>query len=247
MQHPADHEGTTTGNNIGNSALLLETGDSRPGHTAVHGNEIDAVPRVIFNDGKDIVNGHFHDGTVPLNSLNTRLINRHRADRPRTHGDNSPPYSRNIAAGAQVHDGIRSGLDSRAQLFQLGINVAEIGGSPDIGIDLGGQSLSNPAGFEVSMPDISRNNHCPFVHALTDKLGVQAFRLRERPVWGVQFNPQYDPVIAEGVIRAASSLEKNGYDVDEMVATGYREYDDLAGRVFGNFLRYVADAPVLGG
>jgi GMP synthase-like glutamine amidotransferase len=73
------------------------------------------------------------------------------------------------------------------------------------------------------------------VLASTEFCPVQAYRLRDLPVWGVQFNPQYDPVIAEGVIRAAQTLTRNGYNVEEMVATGYREYDDLAGRIFGNF------------
>jgi GMP synthase-like glutamine amidotransferase len=77
--------------------------------------------------------------------------------------------------------------------------------------------------------------------ASTPKCPVQAFRLRDMPVWGVQFNPQYDPVIAEGVIRAATTLPKYGYDLDEMVETGYREYDDLAGTIFGNFFRYVRE------
>lgn len=71
--------------------------------------------------------------------------------------------------------------------------------------------------------------------ASTERCPAQVYRLRGRRVWGVQFNPQYDPVIAEGVIRAAPSLPKNGYNVDELVATGYREYNDLAGRIFGNF------------
>jgi GMP synthase (glutamine-hydrolysing) len=77
--------------------------------------------------------------------------------------------------------------------------------------------------------------------ASTPKCPVQAFRLRNQPVWGVQFNPQYDPVIAEGVIRAATTLPKYGFDLDEMVETGYREYDDLAGTIFGNFFRYVME------
>lgn len=68
---------------------------------------------------------------------------------------------------------------------------------------------------------------------------VQAYRLGQRPVWGVQFNPQYDPVIAEGVTRNSGWLPKYGWDVEEIVATGYREYDDLAGRLFGNFVNAV--------
>jgi GMP synthase (glutamine-hydrolysing) len=82
------------------------------------------------------------------------------------------------------------------------------------------------------------------VLASTKRCPVQAFRLRDKPVWGLQFNPQYDPVIAEGVIRAASSLPGLGYDLDEMVTVGYREYDDLAGQVFGNFLRVVVEGEV---
>jgi GMP synthase (glutamine-hydrolysing) len=89
--------------------------------------------------------------------------------------------------------------------------------------------------------------------ASTEKCPVQAFRLRDLPVWGVQFNPQYDPVIAEGVIRSASSLPRLGYNVDEMVATGYREYNDVALKVFGNFFEEVRkgqeghEAPVVAG
>ena len=77
--------------------------------------------------------------------------------------------------------------------------------------------------------------------ASTVKCPVQAFRLADRPVWGVQFNPQYDPVIAEGVIRAATTLPKYGYDLDEMVETGYREYDDLVGKLFGSFFQVVLE------
>jgi GMP synthase-like glutamine amidotransferase len=75
--------------------------------------------------------------------------------------------------------------------------------------------------------------------ASSERCRVQAYRLGQRPVWGVQFNPQYDPVIAEGVTRNSGWLPKFGWDVEEIVATGYREYDDLAGRLFGNFFDVV--------
>ena len=75
--------------------------------------------------------------------------------------------------------------------------------------------------------------------ASTEICPVQAYRLADSPVWGVQFNPQYDPVIAEGVIRGSSYLPSQGYDLDEMVATGYREYNDVATKIFGNFFQFV--------
>jgi GMP synthase-like glutamine amidotransferase len=68
---------------------------------------------------------------------------------------------------------------------------------------------------------------------------VQAYRLGERPVWGVQFNPQYDPVIAESTVRGSPWITRSGWNAEEIIATGYREYDDLAGRIFGNFFEFI--------
>ena len=78
--------------------------------------------------------------------------------------------------------------------------------------------------------------------ASSERCRVQAYRLRNRPVWGIQFNPQYTPEIAESLVRASTWLDKYGWDREQIIATGHQEYDDLAGRIFGNFL----DA-VLGG
>jgi GMP synthase-like glutamine amidotransferase len=77
------------------------------------------------------------------------------------------------------------------------------------------------------------------VLASTEDCPVQVYRLQDRPVWGTQFNPQYDPVIAEDVIRGSSWLRKQGGNVDELIAAGYREYNDLAGRIFANFFDVV--------
>ena len=74
--------------------------------------------------------------------------------------------------------------------------------------------------------------------ASSERCAVQAYRLQGQPVWGVQFNPQYDPVIAEGVVRSSAWLSKFGWDPEEIITTGYQEYDDLAGRIFGNFLGF---------
>jgi GMP synthase-like glutamine amidotransferase len=77
--------------------------------------------------------------------------------------------------------------------------------------------------------------------ASSERCPVQAYRLDDRPAWGVQFNPQYDPVIAEKLVRNSSWLAKNGWDPDQIVATGYAEYNDLADKIFGNFFRSVLD------
>ena len=75
--------------------------------------------------------------------------------------------------------------------------------------------------------------------ASTQRCPVQAYRLRGRPVWGVQFNPQYTPQIAEALVRASPWLSKQGWDREQIIATGHREYKDVAGHIFGNFLNVV--------
>jgi len=75
----------------------------------------------------------------------------------------------------------------------------------------------------------------------SERCRVQAYRLRGRLVWGVQFNPQYDPVMADGLVRNTAWLPEYGWDVEEIVATGYREYDDLAGKLFANFFQAVLE------
>ena len=82
--------------------------------------------------------------------------------------------------------------------------------------------------------------------ASSERCRVQAYRLRDRQVWGVQFNPQYDPVIAETLVRNTGWLAKNGWDPDQIVATGYAEYDDLADKIFGNFFQAVVDGESAG-
>ncbi len=77
--------------------------------------------------------------------------------------------------------------------------------------------------------------------ASTEVCPVQSYRLGGHRAWGVQFNPQYDPVMAEDVLRGSGYLPSHGYDIDAMVAVGYREYDDLAGKLFGNFFRAVLE------
>jgi hypothetical protein len=41
------------------------------------------------------------------------------------------------------------------------------------------------------------------------------------------------------LVRHTDWLTKYGWDPDEIVTTGYREYNDLAGTIFGNFFQAV--------
>jgi len=75
--------------------------------------------------------------------------------------------------------------------------------------------------------------------ASSDLCAVQAFRYGDLPVWGVQFNLQFDPALAEGVLRGATWLSNVGIDADEMATKGYQVYDGSHERIFRNFFAEV--------
>ncbi len=77
--------------------------------------------------------------------------------------------------------------------------------------------------------------------ASSDLCPVQAFRVGQLPVWGVQFNPQFTPALAEGVLLASDWLYKVGVDAQEMAARGYQVYDGSHEKIFRNFFAWVRE------
>ena len=104
----------------------------------------------------------------------------------------------------------------RWEIGWLPINATDAGRSDPLLAGLG-QSFY---GFLWHGDRVTRLPEGAVLLASSEEVRVQAYRLRDRPVWGVQFNPQYDPVIAEGVVRGSPWITKYGWEQDEIVATG---------------------------
>jgi GMP synthase-like glutamine amidotransferase len=68
---------------------------------------------------------------------------------------------------------------------------------------------------------------------------IQVFRYRDLPVWGVQFNPQYNAALAESVLLGAPWLANFGVNVQEMANKGYQVDDGSQDRIFSNFFSFV--------
>lgn len=73
----------------------------------------------------------------------------------------------------------------------------------------------------------------------SDLCAVQVFRYGDLPVWGVQFNPQFDPAMAAGVLQGADWLSNVGIDGQEMATKGYQVYDGSHEKIFRNFFAEV--------
>jgi GMP synthase (glutamine-hydrolysing) len=68
---------------------------------------------------------------------------------------------------------------------------------------------------------------------------IQIFRYRDLPVWGVQFNPQYGPRLAESALLGAEWLAELGIDAEEMASRGYEVDDGSQQRILENFFDFV--------
>lgn len=79
--------------------------------------------------------------------------------------------------------------------------------------------------------------------ASTPDIPNHAFRYGDKPVWGVQFHPDYHPAIVEAFIDKPdyrAFLSGKGYNVDAMLAEGRAVYDaTLNQKIFENFLTIV--------
>lgn len=75
--------------------------------------------------------------------------------------------------------------------------------------------------------------------ASSDLCEIQVFRYRDLPVWGVQYNPQYDAALAENVLLGAAWLADIGVDAEQMASRGHEVDDGSQDRIFSNFFTFV--------
>jgi GMP synthase-like glutamine amidotransferase len=125
----------------------------------------------------------------------------------------------------------------RWEIGWLPISVSEAGQTDPLLAGLGPEFH----GFLWHGDQITRLPGDAVLLASTERCPVQSYRLRGYLAWGVQFNPQYDPDIAESLLLNSPWLVKAGYDVKTLAETGHREYADLAGTIFGNFFNIVRE------
>ncbi len=80
--------------------------------------------------------------------------------------------------------------------------------------------------------------------ASSELCSIQVFRYRDLPVWGVQFNPQYNSTLAESALLGASWLADIGVDAQQMARRGHEVDDGSQDLIFKNFFTFVRNWPV---
>jgi hypothetical protein len=74
-----------------------------------------------------------------------------------------------LAAGGEVHDGVRSPTDGPNHLFDFFVNVGPDNGVPDVGVDLDQKIPANDHRFGFGMVDIGRNDGSPASYFVANK------------------------------------------------------------------------------
>lgn len=66
---------------------------------------------------------------------------------------------------------------------------------------------------------------------------IEAFRVIDKPIWGIQFHPEITAEKAEEIfVEGRKILEKDGFNVDTQIKLGYKTYNlNAANNIFANF------------
>ena len=130
------------------TSVILWHFSSQPSDAAVDGHEVHPVLGVLLDAVEDVVLGHLDD-RVPPGGGEAGLVDRHGAHHDGALLQEPGSYGVDVAAGAEVHDGVSPVLQGHLQLLELGVQVHYVPGGAQVDVDLDGKPLSDGCRFGV--------------------------------------------------------------------------------------------------
>ena len=137
-------------------------------HAGMDGEIVDALLRLLDQRVAENLPGEILGNAA---NLFQRLIDRHGADGDGAVADD--PFARvvDIAAGGQIHDGVRTPADRPDHLVDFARHIAGDGGIADIGIDLDEEIAANRHRLAFGVIDVGRDDRPPARHFVADEFG----------------------------------------------------------------------------
>lgn len=79
--------------------------------------------------------------------------------------------------------------------------------------------------------------------ATSERCPIEAFKINNKPVWGIQFHPEISAKKAEDIfVEGRKILEKDGLDVNAQIQLGYEVYNiNIAKNIFANFINQIIE------
>jgi hypothetical protein len=175
VEDPGQVERAAAGYDVGDAALPAEPFDGLDRQAAMDGHEIDPLQGLGFHGGEHVVGGHGQDRSPALDRLDAGLINGHRPQRDRGSGQDPPADGGEIAAGAEIHQGVGAVGQADIDLGQLLFRGREVLGRAEIDVDLGPQGLADAHRPQAGMAGISRDDDAPVGQERQQILGPAVF------------------------------------------------------------------------
>ena len=136
------------------------------------GHEIDAFLGLSFNGCKKVVLGHIDDGAAVGDSCDGSLIDGHCSQGNRGAGEDAAANGAEVAACAQVHEGIGLVFEGYVDFFELVGGAGEIGRGPEVYIDLGAERASDADGAgERRVVRVAGDDHLALGDQFKERLG----------------------------------------------------------------------------
>src|SRR5258706_84903 len=148
MLHPVGHERTAAAHDAGDT--LADKRHMLAHHAGVNGHVVDALLGLFFDYFEHQVEGEIFGAADAGNGF----VYGDGADRNGRSVDNGFADGGDVAAGGEVHHGIRAVVDRVVELFQLFINIGTGGGISDICVDLAFGGDADGHRFEVAVMNI---------------------------------------------------------------------------------------------
>jgi len=137
----------------------------------VDGHVVDALLGLLFD--------HFeHDVDIQIlgaADAGDRFVDRHGADGNRGRVNDGFADAGDIAAGGEVHHGVRTVVDGAMELFEFVADIGSGGGVSDVGVDFAEEGDADAHRFEIAVMDISGDDGAAARDFAADEFGLELF------------------------------------------------------------------------
>src|SRR5258708_7121952 len=171
MFHPMSHQRAAAADDAGDT--FANEGYMFAQDAGMNGHVIDALLGLLFNhfehqlEGEIFRTANAGDGFIHRNGANGngRSVDDGLAD------------GGNVAASAEVHDGIRAVMHGVVQFLQLLVNVGAGGGVPDVGVDFAFGGDADGHRLQIAVMNVSGDDAAAACHFAANQLGLEVLAL----------------------------------------------------------------------
>ena len=137
------------------------------------GHVIDALLGLLFDDFEHEIEGEIFGAA----NAGDRFVDRNGADGDGRGVDDGLANFGNVAAGAEVHDGVGAVVDGVMELFQFFIDVGIRGGIADVGVDFAAGGDADGHRLEIAVMDVGGDDAAAAGDLAADEFWLELFAL----------------------------------------------------------------------